>query len=173
MAFLVCCNKCQLCKEVAELFLMSFIYLNGSLALQKRLYRFFPDFFSFQERIIFVKSAVLEYFFPNCDHFPFSLRKLIMGTITYYKWPWKINKQCVLLLLREYVHLIHLSSSCVPAMLLFYKVNSSTESIWFFFFFSLVRILTGQKAIEIHLDIVLEELFSSTTLNKLLVWKMK
>lgn len=68
------------------------------------------------------------------------------------------------------MHLIHLSSSCVPSVLLFYKVNSSRESIWFFF---LVRSLQDRKAIEIHLSIVLEEVFSLTTLNKPHVWKMK
>jgi len=50
MAFLVCCKKCQLCKEVAELYLILFIYLNGSLQLQKQLSSFFSDLLSFHKR---------------------------------------------------------------------------------------------------------------------------
>lgn len=87
MDFLVCCNKCQLCKEVAELYLILFIYLNSSLQLQKQLYRFFHFFFFSENELMFVKYAELEIFFPCYEHFPFSLGTLIMGTITDYEWP--------------------------------------------------------------------------------------
>lgn len=59
------------------------------------------------------------------------------------------------MLLREYVHLILLCSFCtiILQILFFQRIYS--------FFFSLpCKMLTGHKAIEIHLNIVLEELFS-------------
>lgn len=64
------------------------------------------------------------------------------------------------------MHLTHLSSSCVPSMSLFYE-SILPENLFDFFF--PCKKLTEQKAIEIHLNIVPEELFSLTTLNKILV----
>lgn len=55
-------------------------------------------------------------------------------------------------------------------LLCYYSTKSILpENLFDSIFSSLVRSLQDKKAIEIHLSIVLEEVFSLTTLNKLLV----
>lgn len=75
--------------------------------------------------------------------------------------------------MHPFVRSMCILSICPPLVFLlcYYSTKSILpENLFDSCFFSfLVRSLQDKKAIEIHLSIVLEEVFSLTTLNKLLV----